>query len=72
MPMRRNDLTVSFSPSTAAASAPSALGGNGISTMDGGDVLGGGKLEPLASKVLVVIVVPVSDVVFHVVDFPDI
>ena len=68
MPMRRRDLTVSFSPSAADPSAPGALGGGGISTMDRG-VPGGGTPEPLASELLVVLVVPVGDVLSDVV-FP--
>ena len=69
MPTQRRDLTVSSSPSAAAPSAPSAPGGGGMSTMDGGVVFGGGTPEPLASKLLVVLVAPVGDVVSDVV-FP--
>ena len=67
MPMRRRDLTVSLSPTAAAPSAPGAPGGSSMSTMDGGGVPGGGTPEPLASKLLVVLVVPVGDVVSDVV-----
>ena len=70
--MRRRDLTVSSSPSVAAPSAPGTPGGGGLSTMDGGGVPGGGTPEPLASELLVVLVVPVGDVVSDGFVFPDI
>ena len=65
IPMRRRDFTVPSSPSTAAPSKRGAPGGAGINTMDGG-VPGKGTPELLASKLLVVLEIPVGDVVSDV------
>ena len=70
MPKRWRDLTVFSLQSAAAPSAPGAPGGGGMSTMDEGGVPGGGTPEPLASELLVVLVVTVGDVVSDGVFFP--
>ena len=74
MPMRRRDLTVSYSPSAAAPSAPGAPGPGGISTMDGGGVTGEDGAPDAVPELppCVVLKVPVDPVVSDVVVFPDI